>query len=203
MKTSQLENASPAGLKSGAGFLPEVLWMPVEGPRDGKANTGLAQLTHCLMENVTMFDYSPFYRSSVGFDRLFEMLEGAANGETVAYPPYNIERLSENAYRITMAVAGFSSDDIAIEAKGNVLTVTGNKKPEKVETKSEFLHQGIAARSFERRFQLADYVEVKGADLDNGLLHVTLERHVPEALKPRQIAIGTGSTQKALESKAA
>ncbi len=152
-----------------------------------------------------MFDYSPFYRSSVGFDRLFEMLEGAANGETTTYPPYNIERLSENAYRITMAVAGFSSDEIAIESKGNVLTVTG-KKPEKAETKTEYLHQGIAARSFERRFQLADYVEVKGADLDNGLLHVTLERHVPEALKPRQIAIGTGgngSQQKVLEAKAA
>ncbi len=149
-----------------------------------------------------MFDYSPFYRSSVGFDRLFEMLEGAANGETTAYPPYNIERLSENAYRITMAVAGFSSDEMTIESKGNVLTVTG-KKAEKAQTKTEFLHQGIAARSFERRFQLADYVEVKGADLDNGLLHVTLERHVPEALKPRQIAIGNGSQPKVLEAKAA
>jgi molecular chaperone IbpA len=149
-----------------------------------------------------MFDYTPLYRSSVGFDRLFNMLDQAANVEPTAYPPYNIERLSENAYRITMAVAGFATDDIAIEAKGNALTVTG-KKPEKVEAKTEFLHQGIAARSFERRFQLADYVEVKGADLDNGLLHITLERHIPEALKPRQIAITSGATPKTIEQKAA
>jgi molecular chaperone IbpA len=149
-----------------------------------------------------MFDYTPFYRSSVGFDRLFNLLDEAANVETVAYPPYNIERLDENSYRITMAVAGFASDEIAIESKGNVLTVTG-KKADKVETKSEFLHQGIAARSFERRFQLADYVEVKGADLDNGLLHISLERRVPEALKPRQIAISTSAKPKVLEQKAA
>jgi molecular chaperone IbpA len=152
-----------------------------------------------------MFDYSPFYRSSVGFDRLFEMLEGSADSEPVSYPPYNIERLNENAYRITMAVAGFSPAHLAIESKGNVLTVSG-KKPERSETKTEFLHQGIAARAFERRFQLADHVEVKGADLDNGLLHITLERHLPEAMKPRQIAInaGTGgSSQKVIEQKAA
>ncbi len=149
-----------------------------------------------------MFDYSPFHRSSVGFDRLFRLLDEAANVETVSYPPYNIERLSENAYRITMAVAGFSSDEIAIEAKGNALSVTG-KKDAQSDAKVEFLHQGIAARSFERRFQLADYVEVKGADLVDGLLHITLERHVPEALKPRQIAIGGGSKPKAIEQKAA
>lgn len=149
-----------------------------------------------------MFDYSPFYRSSVGFDRLFQMLDEAANGETNTYPPYNIERVGENAYRITMAVAGFSSSDIAIEAKGNALTVTG-KKPEKAEAKSEFLHQGIAARAFERRFQLADFVEVKGADLDNGLLHISLQREVPEAMKPRQIAINASAQQKTIEAKAA
>jgi molecular chaperone IbpA len=152
-----------------------------------------------------MFDYSPFYRSSVGFDRLFRQMDEAANVETVAYPPYNIERLGENAYRITMAVAGFDTHEIAIESKGNVLTVTG-KKAEKTESKSEFLHQGIAARTFERRFQLADYVEVKGADLDNGLLHISLERHVPEAMKPRQIAINGNSqpkVPKVIEQKAA
>ncbi len=149
-----------------------------------------------------MFDYSPFHRSAIGFDRLFNLLDEAANVETVAYPPYNIERMDENAYRITMAVAGFATDEIAIESKGNVLTVTG-KKAAKTDTKSEFLHQGIAARSFERRFQLADYVEVKGADLDNGLLHISLERHIPEALKPRQIAIGTSAKPKAIEAKAA
>ncbi len=149
-----------------------------------------------------MFDYSPFHRSSIGFDRLFSLLDEAANVETVAYPPYNIERLGENTYRITMAVAGFGNDEIAIESKGNTLTVTG-KKADKVEAKTEFLHQGIAARSFERRFQLADYVEVKGADLDNGLLHISLERHVPEAMKPRQITIGSAPKAKTIEQKAA
>jgi molecular chaperone IbpA len=155
-------------------------------------------------EDVTMFDYTPFHRSSVGFDRLFQMLDEAANVEPTAYPPYNIERLGENAYRITMAVAGFGTNDIAIESKGNTLTVTG-KKAEKSDGKSEFLHQGIAGRTFERRFQLADHVEVKGADLDHGLLHISLERHVPEALKPRQIAITSAPTQapKAIEQKAA
>ena len=149
-----------------------------------------------------MFDYSPFYRSSVGFDRLFSLLDEAANAETHAYPPYNIERLGENAYRITMAVAGFAADEISIEAKGNALTVAG-KKADKAENKSLFLHQGIAARSFERRFQLADYVEVKGADLDNGLLHISLERHVPEAMKPRQITVNAGVAPKTIEQKAA
>jgi molecular chaperone IbpA len=149
-----------------------------------------------------MFDYTPFHRSAIGFDRLFSLLDEAANVETTAYPPYNIERTGENAYRITIAVAGFTSADIAIESKGNVLTVTG-KKADKPETKSEFLHQGIASRAFERRFQLADYVEVKGADLADGLLHLSLERHVPEALKPRQIAINSVSTPKVIEQKAA
>jgi molecular chaperone IbpA len=149
-----------------------------------------------------MFDYTPFHRSAIGFDRLFSLLDEAANVETTAYPPYNIERTGENAYRITIAVAGFTSADIAIESKGNVLTVTG-KKANKPETKSEFLHQGIASRAFERRFQLADYVEVKGADLADGLLHLSLEHHVPEALKPRQIAINSVSTPKVIEQKAA
>jgi molecular chaperone IbpA len=149
-----------------------------------------------------MFDYSPFHRSAIGFDRLFSLLDEAANVETPAYPPYNIEKLGENAYRITMAVAGFGQDEIAIESKGNVLTVTG-KKAAQTEKKSEFLHQGIAARSFERKFQLADYVEVIGADMDNGLLHVSLERRVPEALKPRMIAIGSADKPKVIEQKAA
>ncbi len=149
-----------------------------------------------------MFDYSPFYRSSVGFDRLFRLLDEAATVETQAWPPYNIERLGENAYRITMAVAGFSTDDVSIEAKGNTLTVTGNKS-EKPDPDVEVLHQGIAARGFERRFQLADYVEVKGAALNNGLLHVDLVRNVPEALKPRQIAVTQAAKPKAIEAKAA
>lgn len=151
-----------------------------------------------------MFDYTPLYRSSVGFDRLFRMLDEAQNVETQSYPPYNIERLGENAYRITMAVAGFSSDELGIEAKGNSLTVTG-KKADKTENGSEFLHQGIAGRGFERRFQLADFVEVKGAELANGLLHISLVREVPEAMKPRQIAIASATKpqQKTIESKAA
>jgi molecular chaperone IbpA len=148
-----------------------------------------------------MFDYSPFYRSSIGFDRLFRLLDEAQTLEPQSYPPYNIERLGENAYRITMAVAGFSDNELAIEAKGNTLTVTG-KKAERSEA-GEYLHQGIAGRGFERRFQLADYVEVKGAELAHGLLHISLVREVPEAMKPRQIAITSGSKPKAIEAKAA
>jgi molecular chaperone IbpA len=149
-----------------------------------------------------MFDYTPLYRSSVGFDRLFRLLDEAQSVETQAYPPYNIERLGENAYRITMAVAGFGQNDIAIEAKGNALTVTG-KKEQKTNDNSEFLHQGIAGRGFERRFQLADYMIVQGAEMDNGLLHISLVREVPEALKPRQIVIGSASKPKTIEAKAA
>jgi molecular chaperone IbpA len=149
-----------------------------------------------------MFDYSPFNRSSVGFDRLFRLLDEAANVETQAWPPYNIERLGENDYRITIAVAGFGPSDLAIEAKGNSLTVTG-KKADKADPAVEVLHQGIAGRSFERRFQLADYVEVKGADLANGLLRIALSRVLPEAMKPRQVAIKTTEKPKAIEAKAA
>src|SRR5476651_642575 len=149
-----------------------------------------------------MFDFTPLYRSSVGFDRLFQLLDEAAATETQAYPPYNIERLGENEYRITMAVAGFGPADVNIEAKGNTLTVTG-KKADKPQQATEILHQGIAARGFERRFQLADHVEVTGADMDNGLLHIALERREPEALKPRQISIGTTSKLKAVDAKAA
>ncbi len=113
-----------------------------------------------------MFDLSPLYRSSVGFDRLARMLDEAASFETPSYPPYNIELLGEDEYRITMAVAGFGSADIAIEVKGNALTVSG-KKADKPEAKTQFLHQGIASRAFERRFQLADHVVVQGAGLEN------------------------------------
>lgn len=149
-----------------------------------------------------MFDYTPFNRSSIGFDRLFRMLDEAQNVETQTYPPYNIERLGENAFRITMAVAGFASDELAIESKGNTLTVSG-KKAEPSEAAPDYVHQGIAARGFERRFHLADFVEVKGAELSNGLLHVSLVREVPEAMKPRLINITTASKPKAIEAKAA
>ena len=149
-----------------------------------------------------MFDFTPLYRSSVGFDRLARMLDEAASFETPTYPPYNIELLAEDEYRITMAVAGFSAADIAIELKGNGLTISG-KKSDKPEAKIEFLHQGIASRAFERRFQLADHVEVRGADLENGLLHVSLKRQVPEAMKPRSIPIGDTSEPRVIEARKA
>jgi len=140
-------------------------------------------------------DFTPLYRSTVGFDRLFSLLDSVTGfDESVpAYPPYNIERLGDNEYRITMAVAGFGQDEINVEVKEQTLTVTGSKKSE--EKERQFLHRGIAARSFERRFQLADHVEVKGADLKDGLLHLELVRNVPERLKPRTIAIGSATRQ--------
>ena len=149
-----------------------------------------------------MFDLTPLYRSTVGFDRLARMLDEASTFEAPTYPPYNIERLSDDEYRITMAVAGFGPADIGIEVKGNALTVSG-KKAEKAETKAEFLHQGIAARTFERRFQLADHVEVKGADMENGLLHISLKREIPEAMKPRTIPVNGVGTQQVLEARKA
>jgi molecular chaperone IbpA len=149
-----------------------------------------------------MFDFTPLYRSSVGFDRLARMMDDAANFESPAYPPYNIERVGDDDYRITIAIAGFSANDINLEVKGNALTVSG-KKTDKPEVKTEYLHQGIAGRNFERRFQLADHVEVTGADLNHGLLHIALKRTIPEALKPRTIAIKSGNEQKTIEAKQA
>lgn len=149
-----------------------------------------------------MFDLTPLYRSTVGFDRLARMLDEAASVEAPGYPPYNIERLAEDDYRITMAVAGFATGDIAIEVKGNALTVAG-KKAEKAEGKGEFLHQGIASRAFERRFQLADHMQVTGASLENGLLHVSLKREVPEALKPRTIPVSAAPAPKVIEARQA
>src|SRR6516162_10606257 len=133
------------------------------------------------------FDLAPLYRSTVGFDRLFSMLDGfeAAPG----YPPYNIERTGENAYRISVAVAGFSEPELSIEAKENTLTIRGEKQTKTEEDKGQVLYQGIAARAFERVFQLAEHVEVKGASLENGLLHVDLVREIPEAKKSRSIPI--------------
>jgi molecular chaperone IbpA len=149
------------------------------------------------------YDLSPLYRSTVGFDRLFGLLDSVTNGEAQPYPPYNIERTGENAYRVTMAVAGFGEGDLDIQAKENVLTVKGEKKEEKSEDGREVLYRGIASRAFERRFQLADHVEVTGASLDNGLLHVDLVREIPEAMKPRKIAIGGAEKAKQIDAKAA
>lgn len=140
-------------------------------------------------------DLSPLYKSTVGFDRIASIFDSlsALEGEAPAYPPYNIERLDENEYRITMAVAGFAEEDINIEAKENSLTIRGEQA--KSEEKTEPLHRGIATRAFERRFQLADHVEVTNAALENGLLHVDLVREIPEAMKPRTIAISGGSSK--------
>jgi molecular chaperone IbpA len=140
------------------------------------------------------FDLTPFHRSTVGFDRLFSLLDQVNGGEAPAqtYPPYNIERTDENAFRVTIAVAGFSDAELSIEAAANVLTVKG-EKAEAADGVGEVLFRGIAGRSFERRFQLADHVTVQAARLENGLLHVELVREVPEAMKPRMIPIGSGA----------
>jgi len=149
------------------------------------------------------FDLAPLYRSTVGFDRLFNMLDqGGGFDAAPGYPPYNIERTGDNAYRITIAVAGFTEPELSIVAKENVLTVRGEKKTQDEEKTGDVLYQGIAARAFERVFQLADFVEVKGATLENGLLHVDLVREIPEAMKPRTIAINSGK-QKQVEAKVA
>ncbi len=138
-------------------------------------------------------DFSPFYRSTVGFDRLFNRLDTLVGQEAKTYPPYNIERTGDDAYRISIAVAGFSNGDIAIETKENNLVVKGAKSVETGDKAREFLHRGIAERAFELRFRLADYVEVSGASLENGLLHLELKRELPESKKPRQIAINGGA----------
>ena len=147
-------------------------------------------------------DFSPLYRSTVGFDRLFTMLDSLAQPDKgQSYPPYNIERTGEDSYRITMAVAGFSDEEIQIEAHRNQLTIKGEKRAEQ-EDAYETLYRGIAARAFERRFQLADFVEVKGAKLKNGLLHIDLKREIPEEMKPRKIAVTAVSAEKAKQIEA-
>lgn len=140
------------------------------------------------------FDLSPLYRSTVGFDRVFDMLDRVGGFDAApGYPPYNIERTSENDYRVSIAVAGFGENELSIEAKENTLTVKGEKQQKQEKTDGETLYQGIASRAFERVFQLADHVHVKGAKLENGLLHVDLVREIPEAKKPRAIPIGNGN----------
>ena len=137
------------------------------------------------------FDLTPLFRSTVGFDRLADMLDSVSQFDAgQSYPPYNIERTDENHYQITLAVAGFADHDLNIEVKEGVLTVQGKRNGEA--EKTTYLHQGIAGRSFERRFQLAENVEVRGARLENGLLHIALERLVPEEKKPRRITINGG-----------
>lgn len=149
-------------------------------------------------------DLTPYRRSTIGFDRLFDMLEASArNMASDNYPPFNLERLSDDRYRITLAVAGFKADEIDVTAQQNLLLVSGKKAEEKEESRGAFLHVGIANRSFERRFELADFVRVDGAHLDDGLLTIDLVREVPEAMKPKRITVATGAPQRAIEHKAA
>ena len=144
------------------------------------------------------YDFSPFYRSTVGFDRVFNRLDALVGQEQKTYPPYNIEKVGEDAYRISIAVAGFAQSDLVIESKENSLLIKGAKAPASEEKSREFLHRGIAERAFDLRFQLAEYVEVTGASLENGLLHIELKRQLPESKKARQISIN-GAAPKTLE----
>ena len=141
------------------------------------------------------FDFSPLFRSTIGFDRLTRLVDAATrvDNSALAYPPYNIEKTGEDAYRLTMAVAGFSPEELDITGQENTLLVTGKAKKEQED--SNYLHRGIARRAFERRFSLADHIKVVGASLVNGMLHVDLTREVPEASKPRKIQIGTGQPE--------
>lgn len=139
------------------------------------------------------FDWSPYRRATVGFDRLFDFLENA-QGSVENYPPFDVEKLGDNAYRITLAVAGFKREEIEITAHQNLMTIAGRKSVDENEPKRTMLHTGIANRAFERRFQLADFVRVDSADLADGLLTLDLVREVPEAMKPRKISIGEGAT---------
>jgi molecular chaperone IbpA len=145
------------------------------------------------------FDFSPLFRSTVGFDRVYNLLDAATrlDDQQVAYPPYNIEKTGQDTYRITMAVAGFGLDDLSIVSKENSLLISG--KGQEGDAKAEYLHRGIGRRAFQRRFELADHIKVVGAALENGLLHVELVRDVPEEQKPRTIAISAGPRQ--LEGK--
>ena len=149
-------------------------------------------------------DYSPFYRATVGFDRVFDLLDSvssqsAANG----YPPYNIEKAGDNAYRIVMAVAGFAEAELNVTQKENELLVTGQTAPTDGQEEKQYLYRGIAGRNFERRFQLADHVLVHGAGMENGLLHISLKREVPEALKPRTIPVNGTQAPKTIEARKA
>ena len=143
------------------------------------------------------YDFTPFRRSTVGFDRLFDYLESAGRAEQDNYPPFDIEKLGDDSYRITLAVAGFKREDIDIVAHQNVLTITGRRSEQRGRDGS-YLHMGIANRAFERRFELADFVQVTGADLADGLLTIELAREIPEAMKPRKIEIGAGSAPRQL-----
>jgi molecular chaperone IbpA len=146
-------------------------------------------------------DFSPLYHSAIGFDRMASLLDSVARDAKPSYPPYNIERLDENDYRITMAVAGFTEDELEITSEQNSLVISGRQ--EESSEGRNFLHRGIAERNFERKFQLAEHVKVKAARLENGLLHVDLVREIPEAMKPRRIAIENGSGTRLIKQQEA
>ncbi len=151
---------------------------------------------------MTGLDFSPLFRSTIGFDRLTRLVDAASRADGAAtYPPYNIEKTGDESYRLSMAVAGFGAGDLDIQVQENALLVTGKAKKE--EDTAQYLHRGIARRAFERRFQLADTIKVVGASLDNGMLHVELVREIPEAMKPRTIKIATGAQPQTIEQKAA
>jgi molecular chaperone IbpA len=156
----------------------------------------------CSLEDLAMrtYDFAPLWRSTIGFDRLFNLLDETQQRVEDNYPPYNIERLGEDRYQISLALAGFSPDEIAVTAEQNVLTVEGRKSDK---NQHEYLYQGISARPFKRQFNLADYVQVKSASFDNGLLRVELVREIPEAMKPRRIAISGGASVEQITKKAA
>lgn len=151
-------------------------------------------------------DFSPLFRSTIGFDRLASLLDATVQQteQAPAYPPYSIEKLGEDAYRISMAVAGFTHDDLSVEVNGNTLTISGKHTADEAEKQRSYLHRGIATRNFERRFQLADHMKITGAELTHGLLHVDLAREIPEAMKPRRIEIVSGANgHQVIEGKAA
>ena len=150
---------------------------------------------------MRQFDFTPYRRSAIGFDRLFDMLEASSRGASDNYPPFNLERVAEDRYRITIAVAGFKNDEIDITAQQNLLLVVGKKGD--AQDNARMLHLGIANRSFERRFELADFIRVDSAALNDGLLTIELVREVPEAMKPKKIAIGTGNAAQPIEHQTA
>ena len=151
---------------------------------------------------MRQFDFAPFRRSTVGFDRLFDLLEASARqAGSENYPPFNLERISDDRYRITLAVAGFKAEEIDVTAQQNLLLVTGKKREENENNQGSYLHLGIANRSFERRFELADFVRVESADLADGLLTIALVREIPEAMKPKKIAVNTGGETAAIEHR--
>jgi molecular chaperone IbpA len=151
---------------------------------------------------MTTLDFSPLFRSTIGFDRLSRLVDSAARADSAStYPPYNIEKTGEDSYRLSMAVAGFAPSDLDVQVQENGLLITGKAQPET--DASRYLHRGIARRAFERRFQLADTIKVVGASFDNGMLHVELVREIPEAMKPRTIKIAAGPQPQTIEQKAA